>query len=78
MKFDEEERAALTDAGFAVSDNNTAAYVDAMVVVAAHDDETYWLTLSLPNETRIVCVMPRDQMAAAITDKLAVPRRGLQ
>jgi len=37
-------------------------------VIAAHDDETCWLTLSLPNETRIVCVMPRDQMTAAITD----------
>jgi len=78
MKFDEQERAALTDAGFTVSDNNRAAYVEAMVVVAAHDDETCWLTLSLPNEARIVCVMPRDQMTAAITDGFAVRRSGLQ
>jgi hypothetical protein len=78
MKFDEQERTAFTDAGFVVSDNNRAAYVEAMVVVAAHDDETYWLTLSLPNETRIVCVMPRDQMTAAITDHFVVRRSGPQ
>jgi hypothetical protein len=78
MKFDEKERADLTNAGFAVSDNNRAAYVEAMVVIAAHDDETYWLTFSLPNETRIVCLMPRDQMTAAITDDFAVRRSGLQ
>jgi hypothetical protein len=68
MKFDEQERIALTGAGFAVSDNNKTAYVEARLVIAAHDDETYWLTFSLPNETRIVCVIPRDQMTAAITD----------
>jgi hypothetical protein len=45
-----------------------------MVVVAAHDDETYWLTLSLPNETRIVCIMPRDQMTAAITGDFVMLR----
>ena len=78
MKFDEQERTALTDAGFAVSDNNRAAYVEAMVVVAVHDEQTYWLTLSLPNETRIACIMPRDQMTAAITDAFAVRKSGFQ
>jgi hypothetical protein len=78
MKFDEQERALLTDAGFVVSDNNRTAYVEAMVVIAAHDHENYWLTLSLPNETRIVCVMPRDQMTAAIADDFVPRRSGLQ
>ena len=78
MKFDEQERTALMDAGFVVSDNNRAAYVEAMVVVAVHDDDTYWLTLSLPSETRIVCVMPREQMTAAIINGFAVRRSGLQ
>jgi hypothetical protein len=66
VKFDQWERAALTHAGFAVADDNKAAYVEALVVVGAHDDETYWLTISLPNETRIVCAMPRDEVIAAI------------
>jgi hypothetical protein len=78
MKFDEQERTAFIDAGFVVSDNNRAACVEAMVVVAAHDDETYWLTLSLPNETRIVCIMPRDQMTAAITGDFVMRRVGPQ
>lgn len=78
MKFDEQERTALADAGFAVADNNRAAFVEATVVIAAHDEETYWLTFSLPNEARIVCVVPRDQIAAAITDDFAVPTSGLQ
>ena len=78
MKFNEQERAALTDAGFVVADNNRAALIEAMVVVAPHDDETYWVTLSLPNETRIVCVMPRDEMAAALADNFVVRRPGLQ
>ncbi|OKO83609.1 hypothetical protein [Bradyrhizobium sp. AS23.2] len=73
MKFDEQERTALTDAGFAVADNNKAAYVEAVVVIAAHDDETYWLTFSLP-----VCVVPREQIAAAITDSYAARRSELQ
>lgn len=78
MEFDEQERTALTDAGFAVADNNKAAYVEAVVVIAAHDDETYWLTFSLPNDARIVCVVPRDQIAAAITDTYAARRSKLQ
>jgi len=78
MRFNEQERTALTDAGFVVADNNRAALVEAMVVVAPHDDETYWLTLSLPNETRIVCVMPRDQIAAALADNFILRRYGLQ
>ena len=78
MKFDEQERTALRDAGFAVSNNNKAAYIEAIVVIAAHDDETCWVTFSLPNETRIVCVMPRDQITAAITGEFAVRTSGLQ
>lgn len=78
MKFDEQERTALTDAGFAVADNNRAAYVEAVVVIAAHDDETYWLTFSLPNDTRIVCVVPREQIADAIADSYAARRSELQ
>ncbi|MCP3400318.1 hypothetical protein [Bradyrhizobium sp. CCGB20] len=68
MKFDEHERTALMDAGFTVADNRKAAYVEAVVVIAAHDDETYSLTFSLPNDARIVCVVPRDQITAAITN----------
>jgi hypothetical protein len=78
VKFDEQERTALTDAGFAVADNNKAAYIEATVVIAAHDDETYWLTFSLPNDTRIVCVVAREQIAAAITDSYADRRSELQ
>ncbi len=78
MKFDEQERTALADAGFAVSDNNRAAYVEATLVIAAHDDETYWVTFSLPNEMRIVCIVPRDQITAAITGDFAVRTSGLQ
>ena len=78
MKFDQRERTALTDAGFAVADNNKAAYVEALVVIAAQDDETCWLTLSLPNDTRIVCVISRDQIGAAIMDEWAVRRSPLQ
>lgn len=78
MKFDEQERTALTDAGFSVADNSKAAYVEAVVVIAAYDDETYWLTFSLPNDAQIVCVVPRDQIADAITDKCAARRNQLQ
>jgi hypothetical protein len=78
MKFDEQERTALTGAGFAVSDNNKTAYVEAMVAIAVHDDESYWLTISLPNDTRIVCIIPRDQMTAAITDDSVVRSSRLQ
>lgn len=28
-------------------------------MIGAHDDETYWLTVILPNDTRIVCALPR-------------------
>lgn len=78
MKFNDRERAALANAGFVVADDCNAAYVEASLVIRAHDDETYWLTIALPNETRIVCDMPRDQMAAAITDDFDVRRRGVQ
>ncbi|WFU75585.1 hypothetical protein [Bradyrhizobium sp. CB2312] len=78
MKFDEKERALLTDAGFVVADNNRAAYVKATIVVAAHDDESFWLTLSLPNETRIACSVPRDQMTLAIRGGFARRQSGLQ
>ena len=78
MTFDEQERAALTDAGFVVSDNNKAAFIEATVVIAAHDDETYWVTFSLPDETRIVCLRPRDQMTAAISKHVPVPASSLQ
>ncbi|WP_426613716.1 hypothetical protein [Bradyrhizobium sp. McL0616] len=78
MKFDEQESTALTDAGFTVADNRKAAYVETVVVIAAHDDETYWLTFSLPNDARIVCVVPRDQIAAAITETYAARRSQLQ
>jgi hypothetical protein len=66
VKFDEQERAALMRAGFDVADDNKAAYFEALVVIGAHDDETCWLTISLPNDRRIVCAIPRDQVNAAI------------
>jgi hypothetical protein len=47
-------------------------------VIAAHDDETRWLTFSLPNDTRIVCVISRDQIASAIMDGYAARRSQLQ
>jgi hypothetical protein len=37
-----------------------------LVVIDAHDDETFWLTVTLPNDTRIVCVLPRPEIIAAI------------
>jgi hypothetical protein len=78
VKLDEQERIALTDAGFAVDDDSKAAYVEAVVVIAAHDDETYWLTFCLPNDTRIVCVVPRDKIIAAIMGDHAARRSQLQ
>ncbi|UPT88595.1 hypothetical protein HAP41_0000005785 [Bradyrhizobium barranii subsp. apii] len=41
MKFDEQERTALTDAGFSVADNSKAAYVEAVVVIAAIATRNY-------------------------------------
>ncbi|AHY55024.1 hypothetical protein JQ582_32385 [Bradyrhizobium japonicum] len=78
MKFDEQERTALTDAGFSVADNSKAAYVDAVVVIAAYDAETYWLTFALPNDAQIVCVVPRDQIADAIKVNHAARRNQFQ
>ena len=78
MKFDEQERAALANAGFTVADDCKAAYVEAGLVIRAYDDDSYWLTIALPNETRIVCVMPRDKVAAAITHDFVVQTSGLQ
>ena len=78
MKFDEQERTALTDAGFSVADNSKAAYVEAVVVIAAYDAETYWLTFALPNDAQIVCVVPRDQIDDAITYNRAARRNQLQ
>ena len=78
VKFDEQERTALTDAGFSVADNSKAAYVEAVVVIAPYDAETYWLTFALPNDAKIVCVVPRDQIADAITDNHAARRNQLQ
>ena len=66
MKFDRQERTALKRAGFAIADDHTAAYLDSLVVIDAHDDETFWLTVTLPNDTRIVCVVPRPEIIAAI------------
>ena len=54
MKFDQHERTALKRAGFAIADDHEAAYLDSLVVIGAHDDETFWLTVTLPNHTRIV------------------------
>jgi hypothetical protein len=78
VKFDEQERTALEHAGFAVADDDRAAYVEALVVIAAHDEKEYWLTFSLPNDTRIVCVLSRDQIAAAIMDDCSARSSQLQ
>ena len=78
MKFDEQELAALTNAGFAVADDNKAAYIEALVVIAAYDDDTRRITLSLPNDRRIVCIMSRDQVASAIADRSAAGRGQFQ
>lgn len=78
VKFDEQERTALTDAGFSVADNSKAAYVEAVVVIAAYDAETYWLTFALPNDAQIVCVVPRDQIADAIKVNHAARRNQFQ
>src|SRR5262245_45711337 len=59
VKFDEQERGALKRAGFSVADDYEAAYLEALVVIGAHDDETLWLTITLPNSTRVVCALPR-------------------
>ena len=75
MKFDEQERTALTAAGFAVADDNQAAYIEALVVITAHDDESHWITFLLPNDRRVVCIISRDQFASAITDRHAA-RKG--
>ena len=69
MKFDQQERIALKRAGFAIADDHEAAYVDSLVVIGVHDDETFWLTVTLPNDTRIVCVLPRPQIIAAIEEE---------
>jgi hypothetical protein len=61
VKFDQQERTALKRA-----DDHAAAYLDSLVVIDAHDDETFWLTVTLPNDTRIVCVLPRPEIIAAI------------
>ena len=69
MKFDQQERTALKRAGFAIADDHEAAYVDSLVVIGAHDDETFWLTVTLPNDARIVCVLPRLAIIAAIEEE---------
>jgi hypothetical protein len=48
VKFDQQERTALTRAGFAIADDHKAAYLDALVMIGAHDDETFLLTVRLP------------------------------
>ena len=68
MKFDQQERTALKSAGCAIADDHEAAYLDSLVVIGAHDDETFWLTVILPNDTRIVCVLPRPEIIAAIEE----------
>ncbi|MCP3473934.1 hypothetical protein NLM33_26830 [Bradyrhizobium sp. CCGUVB1N3] len=68
MKFDEQERSALRRAGFSVADDHGAAYLDALVVIGAHDDETLWLTITLRNSTRVVCALPRDETILAIDE----------
>ena len=68
MKFDEPERDALKRVGFSVADDHEAAYVEALVVLGAHDEETLWLTVSLPNDMRIVCALPRDETIVAIDE----------
>ena len=44
-----------------------------LVVIDAHDDETFWLTVILPNDTRIVCVLPRPEIIAAIEQTIDAP-----
>jgi hypothetical protein len=69
VKFDQQERTALKRAGFAIADDHEAAYVESLVVIGAHDDESFWLTVTLPNDTRIVCVLPRPAIIAAIEEE---------
>ncbi|WP_156944028.1 hypothetical protein [Bradyrhizobium sp. Ec3.3] len=68
VKFDEQERGALKRAGFSVADDYEAAYLEALVVIGAHDDETLWLTITLPNSTRVVCALPRAETIVAIDE----------
>jgi hypothetical protein len=68
VKFDEQECGVLKRAGFSVGDDHEAAYVEALVVIGAHDDETLWLTVTLQNDLRIVCALPRDETIVAIKE----------
>ncbi|OAF17891.1 MULTISPECIES: hypothetical protein [Bradyrhizobium] len=68
MKFDEQERGVLRRAGFSVADDHEAAYLEGLVVIGAHDDETLWLTITLRNDYRVVCALPRDETIVAITE----------
>jgi len=68
VKFDEQERGALKRIGFSVEDDHEVAYVEALVVIGAHDNETLWLTITLPNDMRIVCALPRDETIVAIDE----------
>lgn len=68
MKFDEQERGVLKRAGFSLGDDHEAAYLETLVVIGTHDDETLWLTVTLQNELRIVCALPRDETIVAINE----------
>ena len=62
MKFDQHERTALKRAGFAIADDHEAAYLNSLVVIGAHDDETFWLTVHLaePHPDRLRAAATRD------------------
>ncbi|OAF03670.1 hypothetical protein AYJ54_03980 [Bradyrhizobium centrolobii] len=68
MKFDEQECGTLKRAGFSVADDHEAAYLEALVVIGAHDNETLWLTITLQNDMRVVCALPRDETIVAINE----------
>lgn len=68
VKFDEQECGVLERAGLSVGDNHEAAYLETLVVIGAHDDETLWLTVTLKNDLKIVCALPRDETIVAIND----------
>ena len=68
VKFYEQERGALKRAGFSLADDHETAYLEALVAIGAHDEETLWLTITLPNDTRVVCALPRGETIVAIDE----------
>jgi hypothetical protein len=68
VKFDEQECGVLKRAGFVIGDEHETAYLETLVVIGAHDDETLWLTVTLQDDLRIVCALPRDETMVAIRE----------